>query len=65
MKKKKNDACEYSRDEFLSNPVACANDATGYVQRIPDDITEAESLTDLTNATVDSLDGKESESKAR
>lgn len=63
--KKKQDACEYSKDEFLNNPVACANDVTGYVQRLPYDIAEAQGLTDLTNATVDSVDGKESKSKAR
>lgn len=64
-KKKKQDACEYSKDEFLNNPVASVNDATGYVQKLPYEIEEAQSLTDLTNATVDSCDGKASKSKAR
>lgn len=65
MDKKKQDACEYSKDEFLNNPVASVNDVTGYVQRLPYEIDEALSLTDLTNAAVDSLDGKAAEGKAR
>lgn len=63
--KKKQDATEYSKDEFLNNPVASVNDVTGYVQRMPYEIDEALSLTDLTNATVDSIDGGESHSKER
>ena len=63
--KKKQDACDYSKDEFLNNPVASVNDVTGYVPRIPDVVSRAQSLTDLTNATVDSLDGGESPAKER
>ncbi|MBE6686810.1 MAG: hypothetical protein E7591_06205 [Ruminococcaceae bacterium] len=56
--KKKQDACDYSKDEFLTNPVASVNDVTGYVQRIPDVWERAQSIADISNVPVDSLDKK-------
>ena len=57
-KKQKREAWEYSKDEFLTNPVASANDVTGYVQRIPDVVERSESLAEISNVPVDSLDKK-------
>ncbi|MBR5515079.1 MAG: hypothetical protein IKU52_02610 [Clostridia bacterium] len=58
MKEKKQDALDYSKDEFLTNPVASVNDITGYVQRIPDAIERAESIAEISSVPVDSLDKK-------
>ena len=58
MGKKKQDATEYSRDAFIDNPVASANDCTGYSQRSRMDAEEAQSLADLMDVTVK---GKDSE----
>lgn len=57
-KKKKQDATEYSKNAFLDNPVASANDRTGYSQRVHIDAREAESLADLTDATVKDKDAE-------
>ena len=57
-KNKKQDACEYSKDEFLTNPVASVNDVTGYVQRLPAEVFEAKSLANISSVPVDSLDDK-------
>ena len=58
MDKKKQDATEYSKDAFLDNPVASANDRTGYSQRVNINALEAESLADLVDATVKDKDAE-------
>lgn len=44
MKKNKKYMCE---DAFLTNPVASANDATGYAVTVPQNDTEAKELSDM------------------
>lgn len=58
MENKKQDATEYSKDEYLTNPVASANDVTGYVQRLPYELFEAKSYADISSVPVSALDGK-------
>ena len=58
MDKKKQDATEYSKDVFIDNPVASANDCTGYSQRSRIDAEEAQSLADLMDATVKNKDAE-------
>ena len=60
MDKKKQDPCDYSKDEFMVNRPASANDCTGYSQRSDMDVAEAQSLADLMDVTV-----KEEKNRAR
>ncbi len=52
MEKKRQDPCEYSKDEFMVNRPASVNDCTGYSQRAYIDASEAESLADLMDVTA-------------
>lgn len=40
-------AAEYSRDAFLTNPVASATDATGFAALIPENGSESSELTHM------------------
>ena len=42
---------------FLTNPVASANDVTGYVQRLPKSADVAENYAELCDVPVSSRDG--------
>ena len=52
-------AADYSKDAFLSNPVASATDCTGITHE------EAESYCDIADVPVTALDGAEKYKKAK
>ncbi len=64
-KKKKQEASDYSRDAFLTNPVASANDHTGMTPRIPDNFEEADAYADMLDVPVTALDDSEAMSQKR
>lgn len=58
-------AADYSKDAFLSNPIASATDCTGITQKIPYTDEEAESYCDIADVPVTALDGAEKFKKAK
>ena len=50
-------AADYSRDVFLTNPIASANECTGLTQTVPQTQEEAESYCDLADVPVTARDG--------
>lgn len=54
-----------TKDAFLANPTASANECTGITQRIPEDGAEAEAYTDIYNIPVTALDHSSKHKKAR
>lgn len=51
-KESHDDSTDYLKDAFMRNPVASANDCTGFVQRVPYNKYEAMSLESLSDAPV-------------
>ena len=51
-KKKKIDLSDYSKDAFLTNPVASAQEWTGYVPLIPDQKPAAQNVADMMDVPV-------------
>ncbi len=64
-KNKKRPAADYSKDAFLTNPIASANDHTGMTPRIPDNFEEADAYADMLDVPVTALDGSEAMSQKR
>lgn len=64
-RKNKNDASEYSKDAFLTNPVASVQDRTGITQRLPYDADTAKDLADMLDVPVSAIDGSDEHSQAR
>lgn len=58
-------ASDYSKDAFLTNPIASATDCTGITQTIPETEEEAQSFCDIADIPVTSLDGSEKYKKAK
>lgn len=46
------DSIDYIKDAFMKNPVASANDCTGFVQRVPYNKYEAAALESLSDTPV-------------
>lgn len=64
-KKKRKSAADYSKDEFLNNPVASAQDCTGIAQTVPETSDEAKSISRLGNIPSSAQDGAQTHGKAR
>ncbi len=62
---KMNDPYSHTKDAFMSNPVASANDCTGITQHIPETGSEAEAYTDIYDVPVTALDHSSKHKKAR
>ena len=58
-------ASDYSKDAFLTNPVASATDCTGITQTIPETEAEAQSYCDIADVPITALDGSEKYKKAK
>ncbi len=56
---------ELSEKAMFYNPCVCTTETTGYVQQIPEDKENAESLSDITEVPVAALDGSSAHGKAR
>ena len=57
-KKDPNNVVEYTKDVFMTNPVASMQDCTGITQTIPRTDDEAESIANLVNVPVTAHDVK-------
>ena len=58
-------AADYSKDAFMTNPIASMTDCTGITQRIPYTEEEAESYCEIADIPVTALDGSEEYNKAK
>ncbi len=58
-------AADYSRDVFLTNPIASANDCTGLTPSLPKTQGEAESYCDIADVPVTAKDGSEAHRRAK
>ena len=62
---RKQSAADYSKDVFLTNPIASATDCTGLTPSIPDTENEAESYCAIADVPVTARDGSEAYYKAK
>ncbi len=56
-RKNVNDPCDYSKDAFLTNPVASVNDRTGMTPRVPYTGDQAKSYAQLLAVPSSAKDG--------